>query len=62
MESEQFVGMTKRDAQNYAENRNLIFRLIRVDDKNFFPYPEDNREDRICVEIDSGRISKAVIQ
>ncbi len=57
-----FIGLSKKSAQNLAERRNLIFRLIRVDSDIFFQYPEDNREDRICVEIDNGKVSKAVVQ
>jgi hypothetical protein len=57
-----FIGLVKKSAQNLAEIHNLIFRLIRVDDKNFFPYPEDLRDDRICIELDKGQVSKAVLQ
>jgi hypothetical protein len=60
--SEKFIGLSKKEAQNLAELENLIFRLIRVDDKNLFSYPEDPREDRVCVEIDKGSVTKAVIQ
>ena len=41
---------------------NLIFRLIRIDEKPFQSYPEDNRDDRICVEIEKSEIVKAIIQ
>jgi len=56
---EDFVGMSKLSAQNKAERANLIFRLIRIDDKPYFDYPEDNRTDRVCVEIDKGLITKS---
>ena len=62
MDSEQFLGLTKNGAQNLAEVNNLIFRLIRIDDKNMFGYPEDNRDDRICIEIEKGAVVKAVLQ
>lgn len=62
MDTSKFVGMEKRQAQNKAEQENMIFRLIRVDDKNFFAYPEDTRTDRLCVEIDKGCVSKATIK
>jgi hypothetical protein len=58
MKVEDFLGLSKKGAQDKAESRNLIFRLIRVDGDNFFSYPEDKREDRICVEIDKGKVSK----
>ena len=60
--AEQFIGLTKKDAQNKADMLNLIFRLVRVDDRPLQGYPEDEREDRICVEIDKTQITKATIQ
>lgn len=61
---EEFLGLTRKDASNRAEMRNLIFRLIRIDSKDFFTYPaeDDIRTDRICIEIDNGKVSKAIIQ
>lgn len=60
--AEKYIGLTKKSAQNKAEMENIIFRLIRIDDKSFLSYPEDVREDRICVEIDKGTVSKATIR
>jgi hypothetical protein len=60
MNVEDFVGLGKKPAQNLAENNNLIFRLISVDGENYLGYPEDNREDRICVELISNKVVKAV--
>ena len=57
-----YIGMGKRQAQNKSELDNLIFRLIRVDAENFLSYPEDVREDRICIEIDKDKVSKATIR
>lgn len=57
-----YIGMTKKGAQNKAEQQNLIFRLIRVDAEAFLPYPEDKRDDRICCEIDDGKVTKASAQ
>jgi len=62
MEAKEFIGLSKKRAQNVAEERNLIFRLIRNGEEKFFDYPEDKRSDRLCVEIDDGKVSKAVIQ
>ncbi len=61
-DASKFLGMTKKGAQNKAEELNLIFRLIRIDNDNFYAYPEDKREDRVCVEIDNGSVTKATIQ
>lgn len=60
--ADSFLGLTKKGAQNKAEEMNLIFRLIRIDSDNFYAYPEDKREDRLCVEIDAGKVTKASIQ
>jgi hypothetical protein len=57
-----YIGMSKKGAQNKAEVENLIFRLIRIDGENYLPYPEDRADDRICIEIDAGKVSKAVIR
>ena len=62
MEAKEFIGLSKKRAQNVAEERNLIFRLIRNDTEQFFAYPDDKRTDRVCVEIDNGKVSKAVFQ
>ena len=62
MTSEKFLGLPKKDAQDLAEKLNMIFRTIRINEKNFFTYPEDERDDRICVEIDNGIVTKALLQ
>lgn len=62
MDTQIFLGLTKRSAQNLAEQHNLLFHLIRIDDSDFFSYPEESRTDRICVEIDKGAVSKATLQ
>lgn len=55
---EDFLGLTKKGSQDLADKKNLIFRLIRVDDKNMFAYPTDKRDDRVCIEIDKGKVTK----
>lgn len=62
MNAEQFMGMSKKSAQDKAERLNMIFYLIRKDQEFYLPYPQDKRTDRVCVEIDSGRITQAIIQ
>lgn len=57
-----FLGLTKKAAQNKSEACNLIFRLIRIDSETYLEYPEEKRTDRICVEIDKGLVTKASIQ
>lgn len=59
MDSALFIGLSKKEAQNLAEKCNLIFRLIRVDDKQMFSFPEKFQKDRICVEIENNKIVKA---
>ena len=62
MKPEDFLGLTKKAAQDKAEAKNLIFRLIRIDADPFFAYPDETDvcTTRICVEIDNGKVSKAV--
>lgn len=62
MKTEDYIGLTKKAAQNRAEERNLIFRLIRVDEKAMFDYPEDKRDDRVCVEVEGGKVVKVTFQ
>jgi hypothetical protein len=62
MKSEDYLGLTKKAAQNKAEQQNLIFRLIRINDKSYFDYPEDTRSDRVCVEIDHDKVVKVTFQ
>ena len=57
-----YVGLPKKDAQNLAEKQSIIFRLIRVDDRNILPYPDDVRTDRICVEVEKNKVVKATVQ
>jgi len=58
----EFIGLTKKQAQNKAEAKNFIFRLIRIDQEAYAPYPDDVRQDRLCVEIDNGLVSKVTLQ
>ncbi len=60
--AEEFIGLSKSKAQDVAEYKSLIFRLISIDGESFFGYPEDVRTDRICVEIEKGKVVVATIQ
>lgn len=62
MEAKEFISLSKHKAQDLCEKRNLIFRLIRIDGNMFMDYPEDERDDRVCFELESGKVVKAVIQ
>lgn len=53
-----FLGMSKWGSQGKAETNNLIYRLIRVDNKQMFSMPTDKRTDRVCIEIDNGEVTK----
>ena len=48
-DADQMKGMEKRAAQNFAERKNLIFRLVSVNGETFLGKPEDVRTDRDCV-------------
>lgn len=62
MNADTFLGLSKKRAQDVAEAKNIIFRLIRIDGEQFLPYPEETLTDRVCIEIDSGKVTKATIQ
>jgi len=59
---EEFIGVSKHKAQDLAEYKSLVFRLVSVDGEVFLGYPEDVRTDRICVEIEKGKVVTATIQ
>lgn len=62
--AEDFIGLSKRQGQDLAEARNMIFQLVRINDEKFFEYPTDPntfRFDRVYVELDNGKISIAKI-
>lgn len=59
-DAKEFLGLSKKSAQNLAEAKNIIFRLIRVDDERFFDYPTEVFYERVCIEIDNGKVTKAV--
>jgi hypothetical protein len=61
MQAEEFIGKSKFMAQNLAESKNMIFRLISIDGEPYLSYPEDIRDDRVCVELVAGKIVKATI-
>lgn len=60
-DAEQMKGMEKRAAQNFAERKNLIFRLVSVNGEMYLGKPEDSRTDRVCVEIVDNRVVEAYI-
>jgi hypothetical protein len=55
------VGMSKKEAQNFAEMNNLIFRLMTIDNEKYLESPVDQRDDRLCVDIEKGRVTRALI-
>lgn len=67
IEASKFIGLTKKSSQDLAEKHNVIFRLIRIDNNNYFEYPTENDDrssimDRICIEIDQGKVTVAKYQ
>lgn len=62
MDTTSFVGMSKHKIQDLCEKKNLIYRLVSSDGEKFLGYPEDKRDDRVCVELEGGKVKKAVIQ
>jgi len=57
-----FIGLSKKKAQDVCEARSLIFRLVSVDGEHFLGYPEDVRDDRVCVEIKKEKVVAAKVQ
>lgn len=64
MKPEEFLGLTKKAAQDKAEAKNYIFRLVSIDGDKFFGYPEEGNvcAERVCIEIEKGKVSKAIFQ
>jgi len=62
MIADDFIGLGKKKAQDVAEYNSLIFRLVSVDGEEMLGYPTDTNAERICVEIESGKVVRASIQ
>lgn len=62
MIADDFLGLSKKRAQDVAEYNSFIFRLVKVDDEEMLGYPTDINLERICVEIENGKVVKASIQ
>jgi hypothetical protein len=62
IKAEDFIGRTKMAAQNLAEGKNMLFRLLSIDGDPYFSIPEDIRTDRVCIHITNGLVSAATIQ
>jgi len=62
MNKEDFIGLTKKGAQNLAEAKNLIFRLVSVDGENYLGLPEDTISDRVCVILENGKVKDVTFQ
>jgi hypothetical protein len=61
IDSNVFLGLTKKSGQNKAEVLNLLFHLVRIDKEAYLEFPKEKRDDRVCIEIDNGQITKATI-
>ncbi len=49
-----FIGLSKKGAQNLAEAKNMIFRLVSVDGEPMLGWPADSVADRVsCVVVQS---------
>jgi len=62
MDSNVFLGLSKKRGQDLAESLNVVFQLIRIDQEEYFSYPsEQERSDRVFIEIEQGKIVKATV-
>ena len=59
--AKKYLGLTKKRAQDLAEADNLIFRLIRIDERNFFGYPDYFNGQNLCIEIEKSVVVKSTI-
>ncbi len=57
----QFKGMGKRAAQNLAEAKNLIFRMVSVDGVDVLGKPSETMTDRVCVVMAKDKVEDAWI-
>lgn len=63
MKASDFVGLDKKAAQNKAEAKNMIFRLVAKDGETFLGDPSDpGRNDRVCCTIVDGTVVSAEIK
>jgi hypothetical protein len=62
MTAADFLGLSKRSAQDKAEQLNLIFRLVSIDGVDYLGLPTDVRTDRICAILFGGVVTQATIQ
>ena len=65
MTANEFVGMEKRAAQNLAERKNMIFRLVSADGETMLGWPpegEDKRDDRVCCIVQDSCVVQAEIR
>lgn len=60
--AKKYVGLTKKAAQDQADRDNLIYYLVSVDGEKRLGYPNDDRDDRLCVEMENRIIVKATIR
>lgn len=62
MDTSIFLNLSKKRGQDLAESLNVVFQLIRIDQEEYFSYPsEQERSDRVFVEIEQGKIVKATV-
>lgn len=57
-----FLNLTKKRSQDLCEAKNLVYRLVSIDSEEYLGYPEDARDDRVCVVIEKGLVVEATIQ
>jgi hypothetical protein len=57
-----FVGLTKKAAQDKAEARNMVFRHRTANGEKYLGDPSDpGRDDRVCVDTVDGKVTAAEI-
>ncbi len=61
IDTNRYIGMGKRKAQNQAEADNLIFRLVSANGETILGNPDDVQTERICIIIENDQVKEAWI-
>ena len=61
IDTNRYIGLGKRRAQNLAEADNLVFRLVSSNGEVILGRPDDVQPDRLCVVIEGDQVKEAWI-
>lgn len=61
IDTNRYIGLGKRRAQNLAEADNLIFRLVSANGEVILGKPDNVQADRLCVVVENDQVKEAWI-